>query len=103
MSTATGSAATAPDAARQHVTTKINVLAVVALVLAVLGVGQSFGFGAISLTIFAVGAGHVALQQIRERGERGVWLARAALVLCYLVAAWALLTQLRLFLELGVR
>ncbi len=41
------------------------------------------------LAIPAVGAGHVALQQVRARRERGAILAYVALGICYLFATYA--------------
>ncbi|WP_354174007.1 DUF4190 domain-containing protein [Arthrobacter sp. UYEF36] len=46
------------------------------------------------LAVFAVGAGHVALHQIRLRGERGRGLAIAALVVGYGIATLALINTL---------
>jgi len=45
------------------------------------------------LTIPAVGAGHVALQQIRVRRERGAILAYVALGICYVFATYALVSS----------
>ncbi|WP_232550210.1 DUF4190 domain-containing protein [Propioniciclava soli] len=71
---------------------KLNVLAVVAFVLAILVAGQIVGFGSVTLAIFAVGAGHVALQQIKSRGGRGRTLALFALAISYAAGIWGLVT-----------
>lgn len=69
---------------------RTNRLAWVAVGCAVLAWAGMFGYGASVLAVFGVGAGHVALQQIRERGERGAGLALAALVACYALGVWGL-------------
>ena len=53
---------------------------------------RQFIFGSV-LAIPAVGAGHVALQQIRVRRERGAILAYVALGICYLFATYALVSS----------
>lgn len=70
----------------------VNKLAVASLLLSLLALGGMFGFGFTSLAVFGVGAGHVALQQIKRRGDRGRSLALASLAICYLMATWALLS-----------
>ena len=54
--------------------------------------GQIVGFGSVTLATFAVGAGHVALQQIKSRGGRGRTLALFALAISYAAGIWGLVT-----------
>ena len=49
------------------------------------------------LAVFAVGAGHVALQQIKVRGERGAILAHIGIGISYLIATFALVDSVLLF------
>lgn len=75
-------------------THQLNKLAVAAIVLAVLAASGLWIFGVAVLAVFAVGAGHVALNQIRLRGGRGKLLAIAALVIGYGIASLALINTL---------
>ncbi|MFC9771059.1 MULTISPECIES: DUF4190 domain-containing protein [unclassified Pseudarthrobacter] len=75
-------------------THQLNKLAVAAIVLAVLAASGLWIFGVAVLAVFAVGAGHVALNQIRLRGERGRLLAIAALTIGYGIATLALISTL---------
>lgn len=69
-------------------------MAVAAAILALVSLlGVVIG-GLAALSTFAVGAAHVALQQLRARGERGAFLAYAALIIGYAAAAYALLWTL---------
>jgi len=69
---------------------RVNTLSIVSVVtVAVAVAGFLFG-GAAVLAVFAVGAGHVALQQIKTRGERGAILAYIGLGISYLIATYAL-------------
>jgi hypothetical protein len=81
---------------------KLNTLSIVSIVLvaaAVMGISvRPWSWGPIFagftvLTIPAVGAGHVALQQIRVRRERGAILAYVALGICYVFATYALVSS----------
>jgi len=68
----------------------VNVLSIVSLILAAVAV---WGFFLArepvpSATVFAVGAGHVALRQIKVRGERGAILAYTGLGVSYLIATY---------------
>lgn len=70
--------------------TKTNKLAIASLILAALAIaGLVFG-GSAGLAAFAVGAGHVALNQIKSREESGALLAHTALVISYAIALYAL-------------
>lgn len=71
-------------------TARLNPLAPIALVCSVLAVAGMLWGGFAILAVFGVGAGHLALQQIRERGERGAPIALAALGIGYTLAAFAL-------------
>ena len=59
--------------------------------------GGTFGVGVAVLAVFAVGAGHVSLNQIKLRGERGRGLAIAALAIGYAIATLALFTSLSFY------
>jgi len=54
-----------------------------------------FGPGLAGTAAFAVGAGHVAMYQIRHRGERGRVPALVGLIIGYAMATWALVESLR--------
>jgi hypothetical protein len=75
-------------------TSRINLLAVVSVVAALLAVAGMLGLGTTVLAVFAVGAGHVALHQIQERGDRGRAVALVGLVVGYCVGIWGLMLSL---------
>lgn len=75
-------------------TGRTNVLAIVAVALAGIAFAGIWFFGLGILATFAVGAGHVSLNQIKRKNERGRSMAIAALVLGYGLATWALLNVL---------
>jgi hypothetical protein len=83
-------------------TGRINKLAVAAIIFAVIAASGFWIFGVAVLAVFAVGAGHVALNQIPLRGERGRRLAIAALVVGYGIATMALINTLG-FISSAVR
>ena len=69
---------------------RVNTLSIVSLVLVAVAV---WGFFLArepvpAATVFAVGAGHVALQQIKVRGERGAILAYIGLGISYPIATY---------------
>ncbi len=70
----------------------VNKFAIIAVVCAAVALIGSFWGGSTVLAAFGVGAGHVALQQIKERGECGTPLPVAALVVCYALATIALVS-----------
>jgi hypothetical protein len=81
---------------------EVNTLSIVSIVLvaaATMGIAmRTWSWGPIFagftvLVIPAVGAGHVALQQIKVRRERGAILAYIALGICYLFATYALVSS----------
>ena len=81
---------------------RVNKLSIVSIVLvgaAFMGIAvRAWSWGPIFagftvLAIPAVGAGHVALQQVRVRRERGAILAYVALGICYLFATYALVSS----------
>ncbi|MDI2034739.1 DUF4190 domain-containing protein [Paenarthrobacter nitroguajacolicus] len=74
--------------------TRFNKLAVVAVILGAVAFSGLWFFGLGILATFAVGAGHVSLNQIRQKNERGRTVAMLALVLGYGLATWALLNVL---------
>ncbi|WP_152642589.1 DUF4190 domain-containing protein [Pseudarthrobacter chlorophenolicus] len=75
-------------------TGELNKLSVAAIVLAVVAASGLWIFGVAVLAVFAVGAGHVALNQVRLRGQRGKLLAIAALTIGYGIATVALISIL---------
>lgn len=75
-------------------TGRLNKLAVAAIIFAAIAAAGLWVFGVAVLAVFAVGAGHVSLNQIQSRGERGRGLATAALIIGYGIAAFALFTSL---------
>ncbi|CAH0254351.1 MULTISPECIES: DUF4190 domain-containing protein [unclassified Arthrobacter] len=74
--------------------TNYNRLAIVSLALAALAVIGTAVASVAVLAVFAVGAGHASLSQIKARGERGRGLALTALVIGYGVAALALVSTI---------
>lgn len=75
-------------------TGRLNKLAVAAGILAVIAFSGLWLLGIGVLAVFAVGAGHVSLEQIRRTGERGRWLAIGGLCIGYAIAMWALFSAL---------
>jgi hypothetical protein len=76
---------------------RVNTLSIVSIVLAAVAVAGSVFGGTFVLAVFAVGAGHVALQQIKVRGERGAILAYIGIGISYLIATFALVDSVYLF------
>lgn len=70
---------------------RLNRLSVAAIIFAVIAATGVWIFGTAVVAVFAVGAGHMALGQIRLRGERGRGLAIAALATGYGIATLALI------------
>ncbi|MFF2344935.1 DUF4190 domain-containing protein [Pseudarthrobacter sp. NPDC058119] len=75
-------------------TNGLNKLAIAAIVLAVIAAAGLWVLGVAVLAVFAVGAGHVALNQIQLTPQRGRGLAIAALVVGYGIATVALISTL---------
>jgi len=75
-------------------TRRLNKLSVAAIMLAVIAAAGISLLGMGTLAVFAVGAGHVSLNQIKLRGGRGRWLAIAALAIGYAIAVLALASTL---------
>jgi hypothetical protein len=73
----------------------VNKLAIVALALGGLAFVGIWVFGLGVLATFAVGAGHVSLNQIKLKHQKGRALALAGLAMGYGIATWALLSVLR--------
>ena len=69
---------------------KVNRLAVVSIVCAAVALVGTILASVMVIAVFAVGAGHVSLQQIKARQERGAVLAYIALGVSYLIATMAL-------------
>jgi hypothetical protein len=74
--------------------TKVNRLAIVSIICAAIALAGTRRVGVVVSAVFAVGAGHVSLQQINPRHERGSILAYVALGVSYLIATVALLQTL---------
>lgn len=85
---------TTPKTPARSSTGRLNKFAAAAIIFAGIAASGFWVFGVAVLAVFAVGAGHVALNQIPLRGERGRGLAIAALVIGYGIAAVALITTL---------
>ena len=83
-----------PSAIQTHRRTRYNRLAILSLFFAVLAAAGTVFMGVAVIAVFAVGAGHVSLNQIRRRGERGRGLAVTALAIGYAIAAFALISAL---------
>jgi hypothetical protein len=67
-----------------------NGFAIAAAILAVLAAVSMFLVSIPGLAIFAVGAGHVAVNQIARKGERGRRLAAMALAVGYAIGLWSI-------------
>jgi hypothetical protein len=74
--------------------TRYNRLAIASLALAGLAAIGTILAGVGVIAVFAVGAGHVSLNQIKVGGERGRGLAVTALVIGYAIAVVALISTL---------
>lgn len=72
----------------------LNKISVFAFVIALLSVFALWFFDLATVAIFAVGAGHVALHQLKTTPGRGALLARSALFIGYAVAAISLISFL---------
>lgn len=80
----------------------ISAISIVALVLAALSIIAFAAAGWATVAVFAVGAGHMALWQIRIKNQRGKPLAQAALAIGYGIAIYALATNLVFLLGLAL-
>ncbi|WP_347109375.1 DUF4190 domain-containing protein [Paenarthrobacter sp. S56] len=72
----------------------VNTLSIVAAAMGALAVVGLFLAGMAIIAVFVVGAGHVALNQIEQRGERGRAFAVSALVIGYGIAGLSLVSAL---------
>ena len=73
---------------------KTNTFAIVSIFLSAIAVAGFAFFGYAMVLAFGVGAGHIALQQIKARGERGARYAYVSLVICYVAALFALVSSI---------
>jgi hypothetical protein len=87
------------DDATSGTVTKVNRMAVVSMLCAALAIAGTWLAGLAVLAVFAAGAGHVALQQIDGRHERGAALARVALIVSYAIAVLVIFQALFLTLR----
>ena len=83
-------------------TNRLNTPAVAAIVLSLIAATGVWIFGTAVVAVFAVGAGHAALSQIRLNGQRGRGLAIVALAIGYGIATFALINTL-LFLPVAIQ
>jgi hypothetical protein len=83
-----------PNQIESEALTKVNRLAVVSIICAAIALVGTFSVGVVVIAVFAVGAGHVSLQQITARHERGAILAYVALGVSYVIATVALFQAL---------
>lgn len=74
-----------------------NRMAIVSVVCAVLAVAGTIFGGFTVLAVFAVGAGHVALNQIDRNGGQGRGLAGAGLAAGYFLGVFGILTAVQSF------
>lgn len=75
-------------------THRINKLAVAAIIFSLIAAAGVWVVGTAVVAVFAVGAGHTALSQVKSNGERGRGLAVAALAIGYGIATFALVNTL---------
>jgi len=77
---------------------RINTLAVVSLVTAIVApFGHVTGIGGLTLTIISIVTGHMARAQIKRTGEEGGTLALIGLIISYLHIAVTVLVVIFLF------
>ena len=75
----------------QHVT-KTNTLAIVSLICSIIGI---FSFGTFVFAIAGIICGHLALKQLSENSnQRGDGLAKAGLIIGYIIVGTSLLVLL---------
>ena len=74
---------------------RVNRLSIIALCLAIAEIPALIFLGGTGLAVFAVGTGHVALNQIKTRNEQGAKAAILALALGYAVALFGVFSTLR--------
>ncbi|ALD64574.1 hypothetical protein AA310_12130 [Arthrobacter sp. YC-RL1] len=74
---------------------RVNRLSIIALCLAIAEIPALIFLGGTGPAVFAVGAGHVALNQIKTRNEQGAKAAILALALGYAVALFGVFSTLR--------
>jgi hypothetical protein len=79
------------SAASLPVADGFNRMAIVSAACAVVAVVAFVLAGVSAVAVFAVGAGHVAVGQIKERGGRGLQVAAASLAVGYLIAVLGIL------------
>jgi hypothetical protein len=75
-------------------TGRLNKLAVAAIILAIIAFLGLWLLGIGVLAVFAVGAGHVSLNQVKLNADWGRWLAIGALFIGYAIATVALISTL---------
>ncbi|MGX1749478.1 hypothetical protein [Glutamicibacter protophormiae] len=83
------------DSTENAVSPRVNRLSIIALCLAIAEIAALIFLGGTGLAVFAVGAGHVALNQIKARKEQRAKAAILALALGYAVAIFGVFSTLR--------
>jgi hypothetical protein len=82
---------------------KTNPLSIAALALATVALVGMVVLGAVAIAIFTVGAGHLALQQISKRGERGRTLAVVSLLIGYGIGLYVILDSIYFWISFALR
>lgn len=78
--------------------TNYNRFAIAAGVLAIVTFAGMIFFSIAGFAVFAVGAGHVAIDQIKTKGGQGKELAIAALAVGYAVGIWSIFAVVQFLL-----
>jgi hypothetical protein len=79
--------------------TSYNRFAIAAGVLAIVAFAGMIFFSIAGFAVFAVGAGHVAIDQIKTKGGRGKELGVAALIVGYAVGIWSIFAVIQFLLS----
>ncbi|POH72154.1 hypothetical protein [Arthrobacter glacialis] len=79
----------------------VNKLAIAALTMTVVALVCLVLFGISIIVVFSVGLAHLAIQQIKVRGERGWWIAIASMSVGYIVATYALVSSVYYAIAFG--
>lgn len=82
---------------------KTNRLSIAALALATSAIVGLVVFGAVWIAIFTVGAGHLALQQISKRDERGRTLAVVSLLIGYGIGLYVILDSIYFWIAFALQ
>ncbi|MBF0671454.1 MAG: DUF4190 domain-containing protein [Salinibacterium sp.] len=95
---------TAHDAdTKHHSRASLNWLSLAALIFALIAAASFFVTGTAVLAVFAVGAGHVALQQISRTPQRGRVLAVIGLAVGYAIGIYGLFLTIQAWIAFGLQ